>query len=84
MATADELKEKLRDTTTFARFLANPRAVTQELGGDPDDAESARALEQMANAGRESLARTSGGMRTMADKEWGIGAGCCNDRTLTS
>lgn len=78
-----QVKAKLGDTATLARFIANPKAVAKELGVDEKDEHAVRTLEKLAFTG-EKVLRATGEAAGLAMKETnvGIGMGCCNSKAL--
>jgi len=79
----EAVKAFLEDPTTLARFVANPKAVSIEMGIDVDDPAQAGEMERLARTWQGALggvAKASG--INVAEPRWGIGAGCCNDKAL--
>ena len=79
MADPEAVRAHLSNPTTLARFVANPKAVSIEMGIDVNDPAQAHEMEKRARTWQMSLAgiaRASG--IDSKETEWGIGAGCCN------
>lgn len=81
MADIKQIEAKLSDTATLARLAADPKGMAIELG--ITDEAGIRDLERLAFSASNALnaAGLSAGL-VMKSADWGIGAGCCNGKTV--
>ena len=83
MADLGRATELLGSREGLARFIADPKAFVREAGLSENDTAQIRRLEafNLGLINNLSAAADSAGFKAAA-ADWGIGAGCCNKKTL--
>jgi hypothetical protein len=85
MADAGSIIESLNKKENLVAFLADPKAYAQKQGINMTDDRQVKSLEFAAKHFMDtwSDAQQDLGLSSVkAADDWGIGAGCCNARTL--
>lgn len=69
----------------LARFLVDPKSAATEFGIDDSNVEDIRRLELFCKVAGENVKAAAAVAQINAPQlAWGIGAGCCNDKTFVA
>lgn len=85
MSTKTVAKLLASDPKFAAQFILQPKQTLEDYGMDPDgfEVEDAKALESVVRLSQESLRSNISLIGVeMATAAWGIGASCCNSKSV--